>query len=111
MTEVYKIGVKTRAKVLEQIGGLLETYQDKIEAAYCLSDEPFAVAIAVKFHAAGRSGTKVTSKITFVESKITDGLSEVVDEQQMGLFDDKDVESVSMSHGGKTVYLKGGLRE
>jgi len=26
----------------------------------------------------------------------------------MGLFDDKDVESVSMSHGGKTIYLKGG---
>jgi len=106
-----KIGEKTRAKVLEQIENLLKTYQDKIEAAYCLSVEPFAVAIAVKFHAAGRSGTKVTTKLSFVESKITDGLSEVVDEQQMELFDDSNVESIAVARsGGKPVYLKGGAK-
>jgi len=108
MPEGYKIGIKTRAKVVEQITGLLETYSNKIEAAYCLSDEPLAVGFKTKFNAAGRSGVKVVTQITFIESKITDGLSEVVDEQQMGLFDDKDVESVSVAHGGKTVYLKGG---
>ena len=87
-----KIGDKTRAKVVQQIFNLLETYQDKIETAYCNTEETFAVTFKTKFCPAG-NGTKVVTQISFVESKVTDAQAAVVVEKQLDLFKDENVET------------------
>jgi len=99
-----KIGDKTRAKVIQQIEELLETYRDKIETAYCNTEDIFAVTFKTKFIPAG-DGTKVITQISFVESKVTDAQAAVVVEKQLDLFENDNVESVSFTHKDKTVTI------
>lgn len=80
-----KIGPKTRAKAVELMGDLLESYQQQIETAYCKTDDPFDVSLKLRFAPAGSHGTKIVAKISFVESEIADEVAEVIDEEQMQL--------------------------
>ena len=80
-----KIGKRTRAKAVELIAGLMEGYHQQIEDAYCKTDEHLDVTLKVRFAAAGDQGVKITAKISFIESKISDEIAEVIDEEQMPL--------------------------
>ena len=80
-----KIGPRTRAKALEMAGNLLEGYQQQIEDAYCKTDEHLDVTLKIRFAPAGDQGVKITAKISFIESKISDEIAEVIDEEQMPL--------------------------
>ena len=80
-----KIGPRTRAKAVELVGSLLEGYQQQIEKTYCDTDGHLDISLKVRLTPAGEHGTKITAKISFVESKIEDAVFEVIDEEQMEL--------------------------
>ena len=93
-----KIGKKTREKATWLISYLLDKHQDTIEKTYCETNGHMDISFKIRFEPAGEYGTKVSAKISFVESKVDDTYFEFVDEKQLGLgLDEQDRQGTDAS--------------
>ena len=114
------IGEQTIEKTLAGISDMLYSYLPSMNRAFLEQDE-LAVSIAIKVRP-HKSGTMVNYNLSFVESRVKDGDSIVIDEKQIGLpFTDDAIKAtkefvdsvpkgtvVELSTGGRSVKINGG---
>ena len=79
------IGEKTIAAAKEMIGDMLSSYLTQINKAYLGQDQSLSVSLSLKFQPHSKGGVEMSYGISFVESKIKDGDTIIIDEKQMEL--------------------------
>ena len=83
-----KIGEKTIHKVSEMLETHMLSYQAEIEKAYCLEEGGLTINLSVKFGPVSNAGVEVKTAISFVASRVKDGETAWIDENQLPLFPD-----------------------
>ena len=89
MTKELQFGNKTLADVVVRVTGLLLEYQQIISDALLRAEDGVCtVSLSLKIEAKHRGTNVIKVDIGFVESKVKDSSSGIVDELQADLFKD-----------------------
>lgn len=80
------LGKVTKSKIMEGLRGLIDDYQDEIGQAFLKCNNDLSIAMNIKIAPTETSGAnKVTTSISFVESRIKDSIEAIADEEQKNL--------------------------
>ncbi len=82
-----KIGEKTIKAANGMVGDLLSLYQGKINRAFDAAEGELSVSFKISFCQANEK-ISVTCDIGFIESRVKDGVSDMIDEKQLQIFDE-----------------------
>ena len=78
---------------LNQVENLLADYMDKIDEAYIQAgDAPLDIALKIQLKPAPEGQIKITTSLGFVESRVKDSQTVLVDPRQRNLFGEDDSE-------------------
>ncbi len=83
------IGPKIAAQIIGDVQGLLVEHLHQMDVAYTASDDGLSITFGVKLSLPKvheGEGVKVDTSMTFVESKVKDSRSGVINEKQKDLF-------------------------
>lgn len=80
------LGSVTKTKIFEGLRGLIDDYSEEIGQAFLKCNNDFSISLNVKITPTNTTGAnKVTTSISFVESRIKDSIEAIADEQQCEL--------------------------
>jgi len=98
-------GQKIKKEIVKAIDSLLESQMTIINEVH-ENDGEITLAIKVKLGELGKKGLNWSAELAFVKERVKVGISGQTDENQLGLFDDKTIDSVTIKHGDRVVEMK-----
>ena len=84
-----RIGDHVLSEIVRQVNDHLSAYQSELSDAFIHCGDTLSVAFGVRVKPAKNGQMEVETGIAFTKEKIADKITAVIDDEQMGMFDEE----------------------